>query len=615
MVGFITIFALVPFLAIKLERHCTFADREMAILFKLTAFQILNTVLPSMIFASRSGDHLFSEFGAPNGTFVAELGLPRAWYGSGGAIVISALVGDMVVINFGIDFLRPDVIIARRLAKRSRTQRQMNGGYKRDADIYIAFRLQLLVKAIFITLMYGPGLPGCYLISFLFFVSAHWIDRHNLLRVFAPPPPTTDRMMKSIVRIFLPLAVLMHLVMAAVFFSELEPLPNGATLIVTVNVAVFAPPVLYFILREQLGRKGRAVQVLPQHRFKTFREWFLDIKDDSGPIRAGDSNPETFRETNDLALYVPPLTRTLLNSLGAGTSFAAVNASRRRAESEQGSPLKGRTKREFGAGAPATEGGDRHRKSVSFPLRPGDDDGGDDEESPAAPPKRLSPTRSRTAGGGPLIGRNRQSAQPALQRAHSSRERGVSGPATAPRLGAQGPVGTPDSLRPNSATSSHDDLSDTLESSMGVRVERSMHPTSRLGAGLGGGAGLRIEVGRAALGSGPLSASCDGDSTVTTPDVVVPGPRTSSCTGGGAGGAAPLVAPGARRAPPATVAGGPRHVGHARSIEVLRADSNEMHQGIRGSLETDAPAPEFHRSQSAGAQRSRPQTPMSPDSD
>ena len=42
----------------------------------------------------------------------------------------------------------------------------MNGGYKRDADIYIAFRLQLLVKAIFITLMYGPGLPGCYLISF-----------------------------------------------------------------------------------------------------------------------------------------------------------------------------------------------------------------------------------------------------------------------------------------------------------------------------------------------------------------------------------------------------------------------------------------------------------------
>ena len=297
-------------------------------------------------------------------------------------------------------------------------------------------------------------------------------------------------MMKSIVRIFLPLAVLMHLVMAAVFFSELEPLPNGATLIVTVNVAVFAPPVLYFILREQLGRKGRAVQVLPQHRFKTFREWFLDIKDDSGPIRAGDSNPETFRETNDLALYVPPLTRTL-STPGAGTSFAAVNASRRRAESEQGSPLKGRTKREFGAGAPATEGGDRHRKSVSFPLPPGDDDGGDDEESPAAPPKRLSPTRSRTAGGGPLIGRTRQSAQPALQRAHSSRERGVSGPATAPRLGAQGPVGTPDSLRPNSATSSHDDLSDTLESSMGVRVERSMHPTSRLGAGLGGGAGLR----------------------------------------------------------------------------------------------------------------------------
>ena len=106
---------------------------------------------------------------------------------------------------------------------------------------------------------------------------------------------------------------------------------------------------------------------------------------------------------------------------------------------------------------------------------------------------------------------------------------------------------------------------------MGVRVERSMHPTSRLGAGLGGGAGLRIEVGRAARGSGPLSASCDGDSTVTTPDVVVPGPRTVILHGRRRGGAA--RARGARRAARAAGDGGgrPRHVGHARSIEVLRA--------------------------------------------
>ena len=75
------------------------------------------------------------------------------------------------------------------------------------------------VKAIFITLMYGPGLPGCYLISFLFFVSAHWIDRHNLLRRLAPPPRSPEKLIGVTLTVVLPLAILLHLVRTLGFYA------------------------------------------------------------------------------------------------------------------------------------------------------------------------------------------------------------------------------------------------------------------------------------------------------------------------------------------------------------------------------------------------------------
>ena len=70
------------------------------------------------------------------------------------------------------------------------------------------------------------------------------------------------------------------------------------------------------------------VRVLPAHRLRTFREWFLQLPEEQPPPGAHARGPrdhapwlgptETFRETNDLSYYVPPLTRTLLAALGVG---------------------------------------------------------------------------------------------------------------------------------------------------------------------------------------------------------------------------------------------------------------------------------------------------------
>jgi hypothetical protein len=92
---------------------------------------VLNTALPSTLFM----------WDGYNPLKAWSLGLD--WYATGGTVILTALVGDFIFINFLIDYVRPDVLIMRKfLAPRAKTQRAMNALYKRDADIYIAFRLQ-----------------------------------------------------------------------------------------------------------------------------------------------------------------------------------------------------------------------------------------------------------------------------------------------------------------------------------------------------------------------------------------------------------------------------------------------------------------------------------------
>ena len=86
--------------------------------------------------------------------------------------------------------------------------------------------------------------------------------------------------------------------------------------------------VLYFVYREHAASKGRRVQVLPRGCFKTFREWFLDLKDDYSVVGGGKGSQwqptEAFRETNNRSYYVPPLPRHLLQAMGAEGDLSSV---------------------------------------------------------------------------------------------------------------------------------------------------------------------------------------------------------------------------------------------------------------------------------------------------
>ena len=324
ILGYVSIFALVPVFAHQLERYHTFAAREMQICYKLCFFQVLSTVLPSTFFTWVDGRN-------PLGTW----SLDQPWYATGGTVLLTALVGDFIFVGVLVDLFRPDVVFCRRvLAPRARTQRQMNAWFKRDADIYVAIRVQLVNKMVVIGVMYGAAFPALYVLGFVFCVAAAWIDRYNLLRRLAPPPPTSDRLVANLVRVVVPCSILLHMVIAVFLFRAKADATAPATGLAYANAAVFGPLVVYFIFREWANARGRNVRVMAAHRLRTFREWFLQIQEEEPPPGLGSrhsaSTPwvgptETFRETHDLAYYVPPLTRTLLQSLGTEPAMAACH--------------------------------------------------------------------------------------------------------------------------------------------------------------------------------------------------------------------------------------------------------------------------------------------------
>ena len=259
--------------------------------------QVLNTALPSTI-ASWVDDY------NPLGTW----SLGTAWYATGGTVILTALVGDFLFINLLIDLVRPDVLFLRRfLAPRARTQRAMNALYKRDADIYVAFRLQVRVtwprllrpcslwlcllwprllcyygyayygyasyashghhprgpsarrqlinKMVVVALIYGTAFPALYGLGFLFCLAAHWIDRYNLLRRFAPPPPTSDRLIAQWLRVVVPCSILLHMTFAVFLFRGKDAERGGGatappTVLAYATAAIFGPLVLYFMYRE-----------------------------------------------------------------------------------------------------------------------------------------------------------------------------------------------------------------------------------------------------------------------------------------------------------------------------------------------------------------------------
>lgn len=116
------------------------------------------------------------------------------------------------------------MLIRRRfLAPYERTQSKMNRTYVIDADIWLAFRLQLTAKIILLSLMFSSAVPLLLLIVSMYCGAAHLVDKYLLFRVLRKPPHTQHlRLMYATVCWLLPLAVLARLGLAIFVFLGLR---------------------------------------------------------------------------------------------------------------------------------------------------------------------------------------------------------------------------------------------------------------------------------------------------------------------------------------------------------------------------------------------------------
>ena len=206
ILGNVILFISVPILADRYERHSTFAGKELAIMLKLTFFQVFNTCVAAAAFLV--DPNVWSN--------------SRHWYTLGGALLANVTLGDAIFIQLLLDFVQLPVLINRCfIAPRLTTQQAMDESYAAPAGIYLAYRLQLAGKFVVLCTMFGSAIPSLYAIATIYFWMATWIDRYNLLRRLAPPPVTDASLTAAVAIIVFPIAILLHVLMALWFFSSL----------------------------------------------------------------------------------------------------------------------------------------------------------------------------------------------------------------------------------------------------------------------------------------------------------------------------------------------------------------------------------------------------------
>merc|ERR1712060_826533 len=96
----------------------------------------------------------------------------------------------------------------------------MNEIYTLDSELYLPFRYQLVLKIVLLTFTFCPAIPLLLPFAAMFMGFSYCIDRYNLLRVFKPPPRTTDRSVTMSVLYILPAAVFGHVWMVLFFYSK-----------------------------------------------------------------------------------------------------------------------------------------------------------------------------------------------------------------------------------------------------------------------------------------------------------------------------------------------------------------------------------------------------------
>ena len=344
----VVIFATTANLAIRVEKHHTRSSQHMHMLIKMIFFQLFNTVVAALCFMFRPWDTPTSAQRAcpvthpplsptdgvcfePSLSYLDfDFSCVQHWYTTGAVVLVNAVIGDLTAILGIIELIRPDKLIIRYLiAPRAHSQAEMNQIYALDSELYLPFRYQLCLKMTCIAMTFCSAVPLLLPIATLFMFFSYWIDRYNLLRVFKPPPRTTDRTITMSVLYILPLAAFGHIFFAIFFYSKQadQPVPFVYYALLVVVMAVVMGRITAE-LRMQSERPIR--EETPAQKLAGDDE---ELEAAAGPLAGGADGPagaggspssSLVAHLDQIELYVSPLSAQLLTDWHATISASAT---------------------------------------------------------------------------------------------------------------------------------------------------------------------------------------------------------------------------------------------------------------------------------------------------
>ena len=212
--GHLVVFFTVPLLVKHLERPHTNAELEMSMMLKLTAFMILNTMITAILFifpAAHTNLHK-----TPNYHF------SPGWYVTGGQILLMSILGDLVVVNLGLELFRPGDLIRRFYARRAKTQQQMNELYACPGSQILPYRTCIMCKCMVVGTMFSFAMPIMQIVIAVNMWMGHWVDRYTYLRRVTMPPASHELSQMSVILTYIfPIAILLHTTMAPFFLGHI----------------------------------------------------------------------------------------------------------------------------------------------------------------------------------------------------------------------------------------------------------------------------------------------------------------------------------------------------------------------------------------------------------
>ena len=199
-------------LASKLEKRVNKADEVISNIFKMSLTQIINTAILLLVVNMKVSflPSWFPVFAGGYNDFTT------SWYSDVGATIMIMMLFSIVtphIANFFLHFVR----FVRRWFDRKWTwnKRQTRKLFQIDyeslylgPEYLIEFRYSNMIAMVYLTLLFGAGMPILYFFAACIFFVVYWVDKVTLFKIYRQPPRLGIEVIRFVRNLLMPGIVL-----------------------------------------------------------------------------------------------------------------------------------------------------------------------------------------------------------------------------------------------------------------------------------------------------------------------------------------------------------------------------------------------------------------------